>query len=113
MEAQKPNKPKAAPKAANKKGGLNAILVIILCFVASVLFYMFVLGAESNYENGHPINLMGTIHEGGFVVPIIQGLLILVVVLSVERFIALRKARQKTLELVSLPKLRTRSKLAM
>ena len=93
MEAQKPNKPKAAPKAANKKGGLNAILVIILCFVASVLFYMFVLGAESNYENGHPINLMGTIHEGGFVVPIIQGLLILVVVLSVERFIALRKAR--------------------
>ena len=54
---------------------------------------MFVLGAPENYENGHPINLMGTIHEGGFVVPIIQGLLILVVVLSVERFIALRKAR--------------------
>ena len=86
--------PKAAPaKKQAKKGGLNALLVIVLCFVVSVLFYVFVLGAESNFENGHPVNLMGTIHEGGFVVPIIQGLLILVVVLSVERFIALRKAR--------------------
>lgn len=93
MEAQKPNNPKAAPAKTTKKGGLNSLLVIVLCFIVSVLFYMFVLGAPENYENGHPINLMGTIHEGGFVVPIIQGLLILVVVLSVERFIALRKAR--------------------
>ena len=83
-----------APKKAGKKGGLNAILVIILCFIASVCFFMFVLGAPGNYdEAGHPINLLGTIHEGGFVVPIIQGLLLLVVVLSVERFFALRKAR--------------------
>lgn len=96
MEAQKPNNPtKAANKAKTaKKGGLNALLVIILCFIASVLFYMFVLGNPDNFdEAGHPHNLMGTIHEGGFVVPIIQGLLILVVVLSVERFIALRKAK--------------------
>ena len=94
MEAQKPNNHKAASaKKTTKKGGLNSLLVIVLCFIVSVLFYMFVLGAPENYENGHPINLMGTIHEGGFVVPIIQGLLILVVVLSVERFIALRKAR--------------------
>ena len=78
MEAQKPNNPKAASaKKTTKKGGLNSLLVIVLCFIVSVLFYMFVLGAPENYENGHPINLMGTIHEGGFVVPIIQGLLIL------------------------------------
>lgn len=83
-----------APKAAKKKGGLNALVVIILCFIVSVLFFTFVLGNASNFdEAGHPLNLMGTIHEGGFVVPIIQGLLILVIVLAVERFFALRKAR--------------------
>lgn len=93
MEAQKPNTQKKAAPAKAKKGGINALLVIVLSFIASVCFYVFVLGASQNYEDGHPVNLLGTIHEGGFVVPIIQGLLILVVVLSVERFIALRKAR--------------------
>lgn len=85
MEAQKPN---AAAKAAPKKskGGINALLVIVLCFIASICFYVFVLG---NAEDG---TLLHTIHEGGFVVPIIQGLLILVVVLAVERFLAIKKA---------------------
>ena len=92
MEAQKPNK-SAAKAKTTKKGGLNAFLVIILSFIASVCFYTYVLGADSNFKEGHPVNLMGTIHEGGFVVPIIQGLLILVVVMSVERLIALGKAK--------------------
>ena len=91
MEAQK----KSAAKAKNaKKGGFNAFVVILLSFAISVCFYMFVLGDASNFdEAGHPANLLGTIHEGGFVVPIIQGLLVLVVILSVERLIALAKAK--------------------
>ena len=91
MEAQK----KSAAKAKNaKKGGFNAFVVILLSFAISVSFYMFVLGDASNFdEAGHPANLLGTIHEGGFVVPIIQGLLVLVVILSVERLIALGKAK--------------------
>ena len=101
MEAQKPNKP--AKATAKKKGGINAFLVIILCFIASICMYVFVLGNPANFENGHPTNLLGTVHEGlvgtvyegGFVVPIIWGLLFLVVVLSVERLIALSKATGK------------------
>lgn len=95
MEAQKPTAQKAAPKAKSaKKAGLSTILVIILCFVASHLFFYFVLGASGNFdEANHPVNLMGTMYEGGFVVPIILGLLFLVIVLSVERFIALNKAK--------------------
>lgn len=93
MEAQKPNKSAAKAKNA-KKGGFSAILVILLSFVISVCFYMFVLGDPSHFnEEGHPVDLLGTIHEGGFVVPIIQGLLVLVVILSVERLIALGKAK--------------------
>ncbi len=89
MAGTKPVKP------ATKKAGINTILVIILCMIASVCFYTFVLGSDSHFENGKPIDLLGTIHEGGFVVPIIQGLLLLVVVLAVERGIALGKATGK------------------
>ncbi len=91
MEAQKKN---AAKAKTTKKGGLNAFLVLILSFAVSICFYTFILGDASNFdEAGHPANLLGTIHEGGFVVPIIQGLLVLVVVLAVERLFALSKAK--------------------
>ena len=91
MEAQK----KSAAKAKNaKKGGFNAFVVILLSFVISISFFNFVLGAPSNFdEAGHPVNLLGTMYLGGFVVPIIQGLLVLVLILSVERLIALAKAK--------------------
>ena len=90
MEAQK----KSAAKAKNAKKGFNAFVVILLSFVISICFYNFVLGAAGNFdEAGHPINLLGTMYLGGFVVPIIQGLLVLVIILSVERLIALGKAK--------------------
>ena len=92
MEAQKPNKPANTSK---KKTGINAFLVIILCFIASICMYVFVLGNDANFENGHPTNLLGTVHEGGFVVPIIWGLVFMVIVFTVERFIALKKAAGK------------------
>ena len=92
MEAQKPNKPANTSK---KKTGINAFLVIILCFIASICMYVFVLGNPANFENGHPTNLLGTVHEGGFVVPIIWGLVFMVIVFTVERFIALKKAAGK------------------
>ena len=90
MEAQK----KSAAKAKNAKKGFNAFVVILLSFVISICFYNFVLGAAGNFdEAGHPINLLGTMYLGGFVVPIIQGLLVLGIILSVERLIALGKAK--------------------
>ena len=49
----------------------------------------------NNDPNNQPIpgNLMGTIYKGGMIVPVIQTLLLTVLVLSVERFFAIRKAR--------------------
>ena len=45
----------------------------------------------------HPLpgNLLGTIYKGGIIVPVIQTLLLTVLVLSVERYIAIRKAKGK------------------
>ena len=82
-----------------KSRGISAFAVIVVSIILAELFFFFVLGASSNFENndvnGHPHNLLGTMYKGGFVVPIILSLLLTVVILSVERFFALNKAKGK------------------
>lgn len=99
MEAQKPTAKPAAKKAAaegSKFAGIkNAFLVIVVCFVVAVLLFIFWFGAESHFEDGHPVDLWGTVYKGGVIVPILQTLLLTVIVLSVERWIALSSAKGK------------------
>lgn len=99
MEAQKPTAKPAAKKAAaegSKVAGIkNAFLVIVVCFVVAVLLFIFWFGAESHFEDGHPVDLWGTVYKGGVIVPILQTLLLTVIVLSVERWIALSSAKGK------------------
>ncbi|MCM1504130.1 MAG: MotA/TolQ/ExbB proton channel family protein [Muribaculum sp.] len=103
MEAQKPT---AAAKPAQKlnvheggskvRGIKNAFLVIVACFIVAVCLFIFWFGADSNFdEAGHPQNIIGTIYKGGFIVPILQTLFLTVIVLSVERWIALSSAKGK------------------
>ena len=95
--APKPAKPAKAPqKKSNAPGIKNAFWVIIICFVVAVCLFIFLFGAESNFdEEGHPQNLLGTIYKGGFIVPILQTLFLTVIVLAVERYIALNAAKGK------------------
>ena len=102
MEAQKPNtpqKPVAKKKEPEHKvrGIKNAIWVIVCCAVVAVNAFIFVFGNDANVDpnTGHPINIMGTIFMGGFIVPILQTLFLTVIVLSVERGIALSSAKGK------------------
>ncbi len=97
MEAQKPTtKPVAATTSGHKVSGIkNALWVIIACFVVAVCLFVFWMGHESHFEEGHPIDLWGTIYKGGFIVPILQTLFLTVIVLSVERYIALSSAKGK------------------
>ena len=48
----------------------------------------------NNDPNNHPLpgSFLGTIYKGGVVVPIIQTLLLTVIALSVERYLAIRSA---------------------
>jgi len=82
-----------------KSRGISAFAVIAVSIVLTQLFFYLVLGADSNFENNdpsqHPINLLGTMFKGGFVVPLILALLLTVLILSVERFFALNKAKGK------------------
>lgn len=110
MESQKPTAPqptatsaagkvKKEEKISNIRGIRNAFLVIIACCVVAVCIFLFGLGAPGNFEGndpaGHPLNLAGTVYKGGFIVPILMTLLLTVIVLSIERWIAIKSASGK------------------
>ena len=94
--ATKTNAAAPAKKSSGFKGVKNAIWILVICCVAAYAFYFQVLGAPDNFAGGdptgHPVNLMGTVYKGGFVVGLILTLLLSVICLGVERFFALRSA---------------------
>jgi biopolymer transport protein ExbB len=60
------------------------------------------MGHESNFEggdpeNGHPLpgNYFGMVYKGGYVVPMLMGLFLMVIVFSIERFFVIGKATGK------------------
>ena len=99
MEAQKPNSAAPAKKAQETQGSKvrgikNAFLVIVACFIVAVCLFVFWFGADSHFdEAGHPQDIWGTIYMGGVIVPVLQTLFLTVIVLSVERWIALSSAK--------------------
>jgi len=107
MESQNPKaqapsaaaKVKKEEKISNVRGIRNAFFVIIACAACAVCIFLFGMGAPGNFEGndpeGHPINLAGTVYKGGFIVPILMTLFLTVIVLSIERWIALSSASGK------------------
>lgn len=92
---------KETKKSKQFTGIKSSGLIIFVCFILAELIYFFIFGDASHFEGGnnanHPIqgDLLGTIYKGGFIVPIIQTLLLTVLALSVERFFAIRSAQGK------------------
>lgn len=86
-------------REGKRSRGIGAMWVIIVCAILAFSFYSFILGDKSNFMNedvnGHPINMLGTVHKGGPNVAIVITLLLTVISLSVERFIALSKCKGK------------------
>jgi len=90
------------PKKGKQFTGIkSAGLVMLACLVIALCIFKFVFGNPENFVNGDPNNhaidgnLLGTIYKGGFIVPIIQMLLLTVLSLSVERFFAIKSAQGK------------------
>lgn len=92
--------------AESKDGKMSSMFVAIvipLALLVSILFYMFVLGDPANFEGGDPIkghpveaepaHTFGLIHKGGFIVPILITVNLLVIIFSIERFLTLSKAK--------------------
>ena len=101
---QKPQTAANKGVSSNVGGIKSAFIVIVLCFIVAVLFFMFVLGNPANFkvspsllsmDKEGPINLLGTVFKGGVVVPVLITCFLTVIVLCVERWIALAKAKGK------------------
>lgn len=95
------NAPKTTPvkkESSSTASNMFATLVIPICIIIGILLFKFVLGNPSNFVDGnsdnHPLpgNFAGMAYKGGFIVPILMGMLLMVVVFSVERFIVIGKA---------------------
>lgn len=84
----------------NKIGSFFASIVIFSSIVVCTLVYLFVLGADSNFseggpELGHPENTLGIIYKGGFIVPILMAIVVIILAFTIERFLTIAQAKGK------------------
>lgn len=88
----------AKKESGSNGGNLFSGLVIVACIVIGTLIWKFVMGAGSNFEGGdntgHPLpgNYLAMVYKGGKIVPVLMGLLLMVIVFSIERFFVISKA---------------------
>lgn len=91
-------------KTAGGFSSLMASIAIAIALAIGVLIYMYVFGAKENFVGGNPENeaveegvahYFGLIHKGGFIVPILVAVNIIIITFSIERLITLSLARGK------------------
>ncbi|HEX8357484.1 MAG TPA: MotA/TolQ/ExbB proton channel family protein [Segetibacter sp.] len=88
-------------ESGSNGGNIFSIIVIVGCILIGILVWRYIMGAPGNFEggdnNGHPLagNYLGMVYKGGKIVPVLLGLLLMVVVFSVERFMVITKAAGK------------------
>jgi biopolymer transport protein ExbB len=90
------------------KRSSNAIswLAPVICIVVGYIIWRFMMGAESGFKQPDtsggfwphhlgPKDAFHRIYEGGIIVPLLIGMLLMVIVFSIERFLTIRKALGK------------------
>ena len=93
-------KPEKAP-GSSSFSTLFASILIPVSIVVGVLVFMFILGNPSNFENNdptghpHPGNYLGMMYKGGYLVPILMGLMMIVICVIIERYVTIRVAHGK------------------
>lgn len=95
--ANAPTKPTTpVKKESSSASGAFATLTIPICIAVAICIFIFILGHPSHYKGGdpenEPVDLFGTVHKGGVIVPIIMSYLLMVIVFSLERFVVIGKA---------------------
>lgn len=95
------NAPKAKKEGGSNGGDMFSGLVIVACVVVGFLIWKFVMGNGANFVGGVntneplPGNYMAMVYKGGVIVPFLIGLLLMVVVFAIERFLVISKAAGK------------------
>jgi biopolymer transport protein ExbB len=82
-------------------GGMISGIIIVLCIFVGWIIWNFVMGNGVNFQGGvntgNPLkgNYLAMVYKGGPIVPVLMGLLLMVIVFSIERFFAISKAAGK------------------
>ncbi|MBC8986291.1 MotA/TolQ/ExbB proton channel family protein [Pedobacter sp. N36a] len=92
-------------ESSSSASNLFATLVIPICIIIGICIFKFVLGSRDNFIDGadpdlHETmpkvgNYAGMAYKGGFIVPILMGMFLMVIVFSIERMIVIGKATGK------------------
>ena len=78
-----------------------SVIVIPAAIIIGIGIYVFILGNGINFQGGSHENAplsgsyLGVIYKGGFIVPILMALLIIVLTFSIERLFTISKAKGK------------------
>ncbi len=75
-----------------------ASLAVAICIGIGIFIYTVILGNPNNFDaEGHPKpgNVLGIMYKGGFIVPILIGVLLTVLTFAIERFLTIQKAMGK------------------
>lgn len=99
------NDSKSLNTPAATKGGFKSALVFLsipILLAISFLFYIYVMGDPSHFQGGDPANhpipgdYFGIVYKGGYVVPFLIALFLMVIVFSIERYFTISKATGKS-----------------
>jgi len=91
----------AKKQSGSTGGNIFTIIAIVGSLLIGFLIRAFILGDPSNFIDDNPANqpkpgnYLGMIYKGGYVVPVLMGLLMMVLVFSIERLIVISKAAGK------------------
>ena len=99
---------KASTTSVQAKKSSNAIswLAPIICIVAGYCIWRFLMGSADGFKQPDPAggfwpshkgpkNAFNGIYEGGIIVPLLIGMLLMVITFSIERFLTISKALGK------------------
>ncbi len=90
-------------KGNSLKDALSSIFATSVIFIAialGILIYIYIMGDPNNFEGlnvekGHPINYLGIIYRGGFIVPLLMAVILILITFTLERLISISRAKGK------------------
>ena len=92
---------KTSSSLSNSLKSVFAAVVIPVEILLAIAIYLFVLGNPANFQGNDPVNhplpgnYLGIVYKGGFIVPILISLLMMVLTFGIERILTISRAKGK------------------
>ena len=87
-----------AGKPKNSNYTIINLLIIVICFTAAHLVFLFWFGNAENFRDAErhiPANFLGTVYTGGWVIPILMSTALVLICFVIERALTVRRANGK------------------